>query len=79
MQHTDVRTAWRCQFCDKLIYNLDEKGYPAPGAPPPRFVSRRYQKVCVLCFDIYHIFDENGYFVRLNAEWEERQIKGIQK
>lgn len=75
MEYTDVRNAWRCEYCDKLIYNLDEWGHPAAGAPPPRFLSRAYTKVCTLCFDIAHLLDENLYFQKIQAAWEESCTK----
>ena len=73
MLDTDVADAWNCDCCKKLIYNLED-GKPAPGAPPPRRLSKRYEKVCVLCYDLGHVFDNNQYFLALQTEWEDRQV-----
>lgn len=42
--------AWRCDSCRHLMYNVDAKGYPAPGAPLPHFFSLEMPRVCQVCF-----------------------------
>lgn len=43
---------WRCTGCDTLMYNLDEEGKPAPGAPTPRWWSMEHPKLCSLCYEM---------------------------
>jgi hypothetical protein len=41
------REPWKCANCEKLIYNLDRQGKPAPGSPPmPKWGGPEHQKVC---------------------------------
>lgn len=77
-EDTDVEEAWRCGFCNLYVYNLGWKNgvsFPVAGAPPPRYVSKQYPRVCILCFDMAKLFEENPYFLRIQAAWEERDKK----
>lgn len=64
--------AWRCSVCNKLIYNLDKNGHPAPGAPIPHFVSLEYQRVCSACHALIPPIDRD-YWRTLHRQWQERQ------
>lgn len=46
-----VDDAWECDACHQLIYNIVD-GYPAPGAPMPKFWSIKYRKVCTACYQL---------------------------
>lgn len=43
---------WRCKHCNKLQYNVDADGYPAPGAPEPRWWSEEFNRVCEFCYAV---------------------------
>lgn len=59
---------WRCTHCEKLMFNVDEKGYPAPGAPTPLFVSVCYPKVCSLCWTLDLQLSVKGYWQKIEVE-----------
>lgn len=65
--------AWHCGLCDKLMYNLDCDGYPAPGAPEAHFLSLEYPRVCSLCHGIWMILDARPYWKRL----EEKSVRHL--
>lgn len=71
-----TREAWKCANCEKLIYNLDRQGKPAPGSPPPKWGGPEHQKVCTLCFQLKSVLDSNPYWLNLNKEWREKNKKG---
>jgi len=62
----DVRDAWRCDGCDRLIYNLKDS-YPAPGAPLPKYVNGDYKKVCRLCYEMHWALNDKSYWLNLPA------------
>lgn len=66
------KTAWRCQNCRMLVYNLDEFGYPAPGAPEWKFASKFWNRLCTLCFQLYHIAADSEYLKKAQLEWEKK-------
>jgi len=68
----DFREPWNCQHCGALIYNLD-RGYPAPGAPSPKFFNHDWQKVCTLCFQLGMAVRESTYFKAAHDLWIERR------
>lgn len=69
-------SAWRCNHCQELMYNTDNRGRPAPGAPTPNFYNKDYQKVCFLCFCIGHNERfSNSYWLTLHYEWKREQEK----
>jgi hypothetical protein len=55
-QDDSTREPWTCDSCGLFVYNLDENGKPAPGAPSPYFggeySGRRYEQVCTACFQM---------------------------
>ena len=51
-QLKDEIEPWRCTNCNKLIYNLDEEGHPAPGAPASRWWSLEHNRVCNFCYEV---------------------------
>lgn len=70
------RDAWRCDYCQTLIYNTDELGRPKEGAPWPKILFGTYKKVCNVCFALHG----NGrfgtdYWQRLHREWQLEQDK----
>lgn len=74
MLDTDIQEAWRCDYCNKLIHNIEWANgysYPAVGAPPPRYLNKIYQRTCTLCFDLHHLLVDRPYFMRLHTQWEE--------
>lgn len=71
--------AWRCVVCDFLVYNLDENGYPASGAPSPKFVSTDYPIVCKACWALYASIDSSKYFSQLAREAREAGVDRIKR
>lgn len=77
---TGVPEAWRCDVCEQLIYNVDARGYLAPGAPMPKYWSVSKPAVCTACYQmatVLHEADHNEYWKKLHAEWrlEEARAK----
>lgn len=72
-----VGEAWRCDVCEQLIYNVDAKGYPAPGAPMPKFWSVSKPAVCTVCYQMVTPLATHEYWVALHREWrdEEKRAK----
>lgn len=77
-----VRDAWRCSFCNELIYNRDAAGNPTEGAPIPHFVSQKHKEVCTTCFQLSSIRD-NDYWrdverdIRTARERKAEKIKKL--
>lgn len=71
--------AWRCDACEHLIYNVDAKGYPAAGAPMPKFWSISKSKVCTACYEMaMALHNRPGqYWEKLHNDWrlEEARLK----
>lgn len=61
----DVIEPWRCEFCQRLIYNLDEDGYPAPGAPEAYFFSLEYARICSVCHAMASVLMISPYWKKL--------------
>lgn len=68
-----VPEAWRCDACGHLIYNVDAKGYPAPGGPMPHYWSVSKPAVCTACFQMGDNLASNAYWVALHREWREEE------
>jgi hypothetical protein len=66
-----VTEPWRCSACQYLMYNLDEYGYPAAGAPTPHMFNKNYPKVCSTCRKMLEIVyggdGHSQYFVLLES------------
>jgi hypothetical protein len=74
MNATDVIDAWRCDYCNIYVYNLEVKGGvlgPTHGAPTPKYLSKLYPKVCTLCFDMHNVIKDNDYFMCEQTKWED--------
>jgi hypothetical protein len=74
---TNVVDPWRCRLCEKLIYNIDENGYPRPGAPLPLWGGIKFSQVCSLCFEMQSALNTeknsgywgaNGFVYRLKPD-----------
>jgi phage FluMu protein Com len=61
-----VTGAWRCSNCNKLMYNLDPQGYPAPGSPQPKYLGSFAQPCCSVCFDLGTVILDSTYFLGLH-------------
>jgi len=70
-----IRRAWRCSHCGELMYLKDRKGYPKAGAPPAKFVSAQYDRVCSLCWDMYMAISCRSYWKNLHDLWKDRGNK----
>jgi hypothetical protein len=50
------RQPWRCDSCGLFVFNKDENGHPAPGAPPSFFGGehggKKYENVCAVCYEM---------------------------
>jgi hypothetical protein len=57
---------WRCSVCGLYVYNLDDEGYPASGAPSPRYISQTFPIVCSVCWTLYVTIDRSEYFAKLS-------------
>jgi hypothetical protein len=68
-----VREPWRCQGCRSLMYNIDRKGYPAPGAPTPKFFDPDYSDVCWMCFIMLCNIRESQYLRVAHQRWQAAQ------
>lgn len=69
---------WRCEGpCGQLMYNINHKGYPAPGAPIGYNIrpSGKNTRVCALCCDMYVTALENPYMAKCHSEWMEEQTR----
>lgn len=69
------REPWRCNCCGLLVYNLDKKGHPAPGAPATKYASAEYPKVCQTCWDLKMVIDlrPGMYWSDLHRAWLAKQ------
>lgn len=71
MDHSETANhspAWRCDGCGALMYALDSKGYPAPGAPPSDFISTTYRRVCNVCKDMWDTVSNIDYWRTIERE-----------
>src|SRR5690348_7625339 len=66
---------WRCCCCKALIYNLDKKGYPAPGAPTPKFWSTRLRAVCSMCYGMMMYIHDNTFLRNEQEKWEAEEAR----
>ena len=68
-----IREPWRCQHCGTLQYLTDQNGYPAPGAPAPKFGGVDFPEICTLCFQLYAVISTSSYWRGLHDVWKLRQ------
>ena len=66
---------WRCCACRALIYNRDKKGYPAPGAPTPKFWSMRLRAICTTCHQMIMTIHENTFLPNAQEKWEAEESR----
>lgn len=69
---------WRCAACDAFMYNrrfIDGDLYPIEGAPPSKYLSLQYPRVCSLCFELHLILDTSEYWKRLESTKREENKK----
>lgn len=78
LDHHPFREPWRCASCEKLIYNLDGNGRPAPGAPLPKYGGPDHKEVCSVCFQMKLTLDSSIYWKSLHDVWKSNQ-KGSDK
>lgn len=69
------RVAWRCSHCRQLMYLKDKNGNPAKGAPPAKFISSTYDRVCSLCWEMWMAISGKSYWESLHTQWETEQKK----
>lgn len=62
---------WRCRYCQTLMYNLDDAGNPAPGAPIPRYGGLEYPELCTVCFGMLSTINNKLYWTSLHNAWKE--------
>jgi hypothetical protein len=62
---------WFCGNCDEFMYNKDQDGYPAPGAPVGLAVKydNRSMRICLLCAEMYISILNNPYMLEQHKEW----------
>lgn len=60
---------WRCDHCQKLIYNV-ENGYPAPGAPAPRYLDSDHKNLCEVCFAMGSVIRNSTYWKDLAEKFK---------
>ncbi len=65
----EPREPWRCQHCNMLVYNL-AGGYPAPGAPQPKYGGYVWKQLCTTCFDMLLPIREEFYWKALHENWK---------
>lgn len=70
--------AWRCDACGSLIYNVDEQGYPAAGAPMPHYWNVSKPAVCAVCYALGNNLATNEYWVALHREWRQEEANAKQ-
>jgi len=73
---------WRCTACGVFVYNLDDSGNPAPGAPVPRYISRDFPIACSVCWSLYTALDNSDYFKKIMRDHkvtEEERAKRNKK
>lgn len=73
-----TREPWRCDSCGALIYNLDSRSNPAPGAPSSYFGGdyggKRYEQVCTLCYQMKDVLTE-AEFCKDKNYWRSIQTR----
>ena len=57
---------WRCGGCNRLMYNLDSEGKPAPGAPLPNYLDEEHPEVCTLCYQLHSVFTSEYWKTKIN-------------
>jgi hypothetical protein len=70
---------WRCTGCGLFVYNLAEIDggiYPIGGASPPRYISTVYNKVCSVCFDMFHSLLSRDYW-KIIQDSEQSKIRKL--
>lgn len=65
--HPDMVDSWRCNSCDRLIYNTaieDGQIVPRQGAPLPLWANKTFPSVCAVCYEMYSALDKikSGYW-----------------
>ena len=72
---------WRCAECKGLMYNLDDRGRPSPGAPIGLVVTinEERKRVCSVCADMYIVVNESRYMVEQHMAWEKEQSRRREK
>src|SRR6185312_8038571 len=71
------REPWRCRHCQTFMYNRDEKGNPAPGAPTPKWGGPSYPELCSVCFEMKMVVDSGIYWKNLHEAWKKGSQKWI--
>lgn len=68
---------WRCGECNELMYNKDQEGYPAPGAPLGLEVKIDDEsiRVCLMCAEIYISLLRNKFMVEQHKKWIDGRRK----
>lgn len=66
---------WTCTSCGHLMYNLDAEGYPAPGAPLPRFWDTEHTRVCLACYGMVLPLATQEYWKALHAADKEAMAR----
>jgi hypothetical protein len=70
---------WRCVSCGLFAYNLrwiDGDVYPTGGAPAPKYISIVYNRVCCICYDMFHALVSRDYWKHLQDE-EKSKIRKL--
>lgn len=76
---------WRCSCCGELMYNVDEKRDPAPGAPTSKWFSDEYKRCCSVCYQMLLNLigeDRKGYWQdldRAEKEWNRKEQERLKK
>lgn len=65
---------WRCEKCGLFVYNRDENGYPADGAPECQHIMA-FGRVCEVCHELWWNVFKSEYWrhVQAEASAEERR------
>lgn len=63
---SEVRSAWKCDGCKRLIYKTKDS-HPAPGAPIPKYINTDYKQVCTVCYEMHWALNNKSYWLNLPA------------
>lgn len=72
-----MKEPWRCGGCKRLMYNLDAHGYPAAGAPIPRYLDDAFPAVCSVCFEMHRALStiQSDYWKEPVPEMKRRIVR----
>lgn len=75
IESLDFIEPWRCGECKNLMYNVDSKGYPSPGAPIGMSIKPygKPMRVCMMCAQLYVTVLKSPYFKEIHKSWAQEQ------